>query len=115
MSKADLLIQDMYDLTKELQPDDKIVAVNEEGHQFPLGTIGDLRKALAPGKNAITGLQYRPYAFDDWGTIRDMNGRIFGSIRINVSQAVENDHRRNETDPYEYYGRKFIDCLSKGE
>lgn len=115
MSKADHLIQEMYDLTKELHGTDQIVAMNEKGQQVCLGTVGDLRKALAPGKNAVEGLQYRPYAFDDWGTIRDMNGRIFGSIRINVSHAVENEHRRNETDPYEYYGRKFIDCLSKGE
>ena len=53
-------------------------------------------------------LLYRPFKFDDWGMIREENGRLFAVVRRPVPEAEMSEHRKNGTDPYEELARRLI-------
>ncbi len=42
---------------------------------------------------------YRPNEFDDWGFIRDANGKLVCIARTGEDYNAD-EHRRNKTDPY---------------
>lgn len=61
-----------------------------------------------PAAPPVTGLQYRPNEFDDWGQIRNPDGSMFASVRRPASEQELAEHRRNKTDPYEDLARRLI-------
>ncbi len=45
---------------------------------------------------------YRPFEHDDWGMVRDNEGHPIGQIHdVLITDEEKNEHRKNNTDPYE--------------
>lgn len=57
-------------------------------------------------------LRYRPNKFDDWGIIRDSDGKLFASVRRPASEEELAAHREAGTDPFEDLARRLIDSYS---
>ena len=56
----------------------------------------------------ILPLQYRPREFDDWGVVRTPDGSIFAVARRRTGETDDNEHRKNQTDPYRETGELII-------
>lgn len=114
MNKADRLLDSIRLKLEEVPSDQPVYAMDSKGNNIELCRVKDIHNATRPGKDAIIGLEYRPYRFDDWGTIRDMNGRVFTTLKINMPEQVLDQHRNAGTDPFERFGKLFIECLERG-
>ncbi len=111
MNEVAEFLRKMINLTKLLSENAKIVAVSENDETIELTDVAALRQ-IAEKIKIIPGLQYRPYDFDDWGMIRDMNGRLFAVVRRILSKEEEDKFREKGADPYEEIARRLIDMYS---
>ncbi|GEM_PF-5071780 len=58
-------------------------------------------------------LKYRPFEHDDWGMIRNEDGRVFATVRRPCSEGELAEHRTNGTDPFEELALKLIAAFTR--
>ncbi len=58
-------------------------------------------------------LKYRPFEHDDWGMIRNEDGRVFATVRRPCSEGELAEHRANGTDPFEELALKLIAAFTR--